>query len=134
MKKLIFQTLIIIAALLPAKAVDTKQQFIRKEGTYKIAPKMTLIVSRDATGTWQYTFDRFYQDPQASAQVKHEDKLTEPFLFYWDEPGQILWQATAKQIHAHTPKGITFYENNSSTLKIAPDAFRSEVRRVFKSQ
>ena len=134
MKTSIIYAAMIIAIALPLRAADTGQQFIRKVGTYQVATKMTLVVSRDPAGGLRYSFDRVYREPQASAQVQHKDKLTDPFLFYWDESSQVLWQATAKQITAHTPKGLTLYDNNPKALERAPDVFRTEVGRVFKPQ
>ena len=123
-----------IVAASSLRAADAGQRFIGKVGIYQIAPKMKLVILRDPAGSLQYSFDRLYREPQAIAQVQHNDKLTEPFLFYWDEPSQVLWQATTKHIVAHTPKGTTLYGNNARTLDRAPGPFRSEVERVFKSQ
>jgi hypothetical protein len=36
--------------------------------------------------------------------------------------------------HAHTPKGMTVYDNDSEALERAPVVFWTEVERVFKSR
>lgn len=133
MKRQFFSAILLAVSSFVLQAADTGgQDFVRTIGTYQIAPKMTLDISRDASGVVRYSFDRLYREPQASAQVQQQDTLTEPFLFYWDESSQVLWQATAKQIVAHTPKGMTVYDDSSKPLERAPEAFRKEVARVFR--
>jgi hypothetical protein len=133
-KTSIFRAIILVVSSFILHGADTGEpHFIRTTGSHKIAPKMTLEVSRDPSGVLRYSFDRTYREPQASARVQKEGTLTEPFLFYWHESSQVLWQATAKQIVAHTPKGTTVYDNSSKTLERAPDMFRKEVARVFIS-
>ena len=118
-------------------ADGAESRFIRSAGTNHIGPDVTLTISSDTSGALHYSFARMrhrkHHRKPVIVRASH-GLLTQPFLFYWDDTSRILWQAEKRAITAHTPKGMSVYDNDSRTLTLTPEAFRMEVQRTFKSR
>jgi hypothetical protein len=132
MKLFIRCAMILIASTAVIQAADVgSPSFIEKAGTHQLTPKMTLTIAADAAGGLRYTLVRKIG---TSGTETEKGKVTAPFIFYWDDSAQVLWEATEKTVTSRSANRLESYDRkNPKALAKAPEAFRKEVARVFKS-